>query len=75
MDRQWEIWHVQNDALKNSSESYGNNNFTHTDEENFVNSPDVGNECSFLHIEREIPMQSASLEAQKFKTIIFLSGQ
>ena len=32
-------------------------------------------QTSFLHIDKEIPMQSASLEAQKFKTIIFLSGQ
>ena len=67
----------KNDASKNNirSENYVNNNFTHTDDEKFVNNTDVGNECSFLHIEREIPMQSASLEAQKFKTIIFLSGQ
>ena len=57
-----------------SSEAYVNNKFNHTDDNNFVNN-DVGYECSFLHIEREIPMQSASLEAQKFKTIIFLSGQ
>jgi hypothetical protein len=52
-----------------------NNNNEQTDEENLGHGPDVKNECSFLHIEREIPMQSASLEAQKFKTIIFLSGQ
>ena len=53
-----------------------NNSIINTGNQNIVNnSPNVANECSFLHIEREIPMQSASLEAQKFKTIIFLSGQ
>ena len=52
-----------------------NNNLEQTDDENLNHNKDVKNECSFLHIEREIPMQSASLEAQKFKTIIFLSGQ
>ena len=57
------------------NENYVNNNIIHMENENFINSPDVTNECNFLHIEREIPMQSASLEAQKFKTIIFLSGQ
>ena len=69
----------QNQASKSNvcNENYVNNNIIHMNEnENFVRSPnDVGNECNFLHIEREIPMQSASLEAQKFKTIIFLSGQ
>ena len=35
----------------------------------------VNTSTNYLHIDREIPMQSASLEAQKFKTIIFLTGQ
>ena len=67
----------QNNTLKSNlfNDNYVNNNVTNMDNETFINKPDTANECSFLHIEREIPMQSASLEAQKFKTIIFLSGQ
>ena len=69
-----------NNGKKNqslSTHNVRNETFVNRDmnQSNFSNSPDVANECSFLHIEREIPMQSASLEAQKFKTIIFLSGQ
>ena len=69
-----------NNGKKNlslSTHNVRNETFVNRDvnQNNFSNSPDVANECSFLHIEREIPMQSASLEAQKFKTIIFLSGQ
>ena len=85
------ISHSKTTNMKNHDTIYGQNNNTNhnlfndnyiknntldqTDEENLNHNKDVKNECSFLHIEREIPMQSASLEAQKFKTIIFLSGQ
>ena len=54
-------------SSKNNSKS---NNNIHDSSQFFDNT-----QTSFLHIDKEIPMQSASLEAQKFKTIIFLSGQ
>jgi len=80
------IDHSKGDYLKSSSNNntttrnvcngnYVNNNITCTENDNLINNREVMNECNFLHIEREIPMHSTSLEAQKFKTIIFLSGQ